>query len=263
MLLTTAGDLFAQGNLLIMPKRVVFEGSKRYEELNLANIGKDSATYVLSFVQMRMNENGTFQQITNPDSLEHFSDKNVRFFPRSVTLAPNEAQSIKMQLVKTNELAPGEYRSHLYFRALPKEKPLGEPEVKNDTSISISLVPVFGISIPVIIRVGENDGKVAISDVAYTTVKDTIPSLQFTFTRKGKMSVYGDIAVEHIADNGVKTPVALVKGMAVYTPNTTRKSHIMLNKVNGVNFHSGKLHIKYVDQSPRQNVLAENTVTLN
>ena len=50
-------------------------------------------------------------------------------------------------------MSPGEYRSHLYFRAIPAEKPLGEKEVlKDTTSISIKLVPVFGITVPVIIR---------------------------------------------------------------------------------------------------------------
>gem|GEM_PF-5683234 len=38
----------AQGDLLIAPKRIVFDGSKRVEEINLANIGKDTATYTIS-----------------------------------------------------------------------------------------------------------------------------------------------------------------------------------------------------------------------
>ena len=37
--------LLAQGNLLITPRRVVFEGTKRSMDLNLANTGQDSATY--------------------------------------------------------------------------------------------------------------------------------------------------------------------------------------------------------------------------
>lgn len=85
-----SSSAMAQGDLLIFPKRVVFEGAKRSEELSLANIGKDSATYVLSFVQIRMKEDGTFDKITTPDLAQSFADKNLRFFPRSVTLAPNE-----------------------------------------------------------------------------------------------------------------------------------------------------------------------------
>ena len=118
----------AQGNLLIMPKRVVFEGSKRSEDLSLANIGKDTATYVISFVQFRMKDDGSFEKITDPDSAQNFSDKYLRFFPRTVTLAPNESQTVKVQVTKKDELKPGEYRSHLYFRAIPKQPPLGEKD---------------------------------------------------------------------------------------------------------------------------------------
>src|SRR5437868_5880944 len=117
----TASKLSAQGNLLITPKRVVFEGNKRSEELNLANIGKDTATYIISFIQYRMEEDGKFVKITQPDPGQNFADKNLRFFPRTVTLGPNEAQTVKVQLTKANDLAPGEYRSHLYFRASPPE----------------------------------------------------------------------------------------------------------------------------------------------
>ena len=76
----------AQGNLLVTPKRVVFEGNKRSEELNLANIGKDTATYIISFIQIRMKEDGMFERITQPDPEQNFADKNLRFFPRTVTL---------------------------------------------------------------------------------------------------------------------------------------------------------------------------------
>lgn len=255
-------DARAQGNLLIMPKRVVFEGAKRSEEINLANTGTDTATYVISFVQMRMKENGAFEKIVEPDSAQNFSDKNVRFFPRQVTLAPNEAQSVKLQVTKSSELKPGEYRSHLYFRAIPKEKPLGEKEVTNDTSISVSLVPVFGISIPVIIRVGENDTKVSFSDVAMHTYDDTIPAVNVTFKRSGAMSSYGDVVVEHISPAGIKTRVGMVKGLAVYTPNPLRNSQIKLNKLPGVDYHTGKLRVLYTDQSINAKSLAEEEIVL-
>src|SRR4051794_39184135 len=92
----------AQGNLLITPRRVLFEGNKRSEELNLANVGQDTATYVISFIQIRMKEDGSFENITVPDSGQNFADKNLRFFPRTVKLGPNEAQTLKVQLLRPN-----------------------------------------------------------------------------------------------------------------------------------------------------------------
>ncbi len=255
--------LMAQGNLLVTPKRVVFDGNKRSEELNLANIGKDTATYIISFIQIRMKENGEFERITQPDSNQNFADKNLRFFPRTVTLGPNEAQTVKVQITKANDLAPGEYRSHLYFRASPPEKPLGDIEPEKDSVLSVRLIPVFGISIPVIIRRGESNAAASISQLQFHTEKDTIPTLDITFNRSGNMSVYGDVVVDHISTNGKVTHVGGVKGLAVYTPNTIRRFHLMLNNVPGVNYRSGKLKVTYEDQSSRAVKLAEKELLLN
>src|SRR6202042_3736662 len=84
--ITASGTVMAQGNLLLMPGRVIFEGSKRYEELNLANTGKDTAHYVISLMHIRMKEDGGFEEIDKPDSGDNFADRFIRFFPHSVIL---------------------------------------------------------------------------------------------------------------------------------------------------------------------------------
>ncbi|MDQ6757244.1 MAG: fimbria/pilus periplasmic chaperone [Bacteroidota bacterium] len=252
----------AQGNLLVTPKRVVFDGLKRSEELNLANTGNDSATYIISFIQIRMKNDGSVETITEPDSAQNFADKYLRIFPRRVTLAPNEAQTVKVQATKTNELEPGEYRSHLYFRAVPNEKPLGEKEQTKDSSISVKLIPIFGISLPVIVRQGESTAKLHLSNVLFNIENDSTPLLKLTFNRIGNMSVYGDVTVNYISPNGKITKVGSVKGLAVYTPNTIRDFHLVLDKKSGINYHTGKLQVVYTDDSPKPAKLAEEEMVL-
>lgn len=248
--LLTSANLLAQGNLMVIPRRVVFEGTKRNQELNIANTGTDTAEYNISIVNYRMKESGAFEEITQPDSGENFANKFIRFFPRTVILGPNEAQVVKIQVTKTDQMSPGEYRSHLYFRAEPFTKPLGEKEVRKDTtSISINLVPVFGITIPVIIRVGESTAKVSLSDVSFEMVGDTLPTLNMAFNRTGNMSVYGDITVDHISSGGIVTRVGLVQGIAVYTPNPIRRFKVELDKTLGINYSKGKLQVVYSSQS--------------
>jgi P pilus assembly chaperone PapD len=250
LLVIFTSPTFAQGDLLITPKRVVFDGSKRVMELNLANIGKDTARYSISLVQYRMTEDGNFEEITLPDPGQNFADKYIRFFPRTVTLGPNEVQVVKMQLTNTSNLAPGEYRSHIYFRATPKETALGEEEQNQDTtSVRIKLVPIFGITIPVIIRIGESDTKVSLSDIVLENINDTTSRLKIVFNRSGNMSVYGDLKVVHIAPDGKETVVGTANGISVYTPNQIRRfSMDIINKSN-VDLHSGKLKITYSAQS--------------
>lgn len=229
--------------MLLMPRRVIFEGSKRYEELNLANTGQDTARYVISLIHIRMKEDGSFEEIQQPDSGENFADKYIRFFPHSVTLGPGESQTVKIQLTKVNELAPGEYRSHIYLRAVPDQKPLGEETVP-DSSISVHLTPIFGISIPVIIRVGVPSTQVKLSDVSMQ-MEDTIPTIDITFRRTGNMSAYGDISVYYTSVNGKTIPVGTARGIAVYTPNQARRFRMTLDKKSHIDYHSGRLSIFY------------------
>ena len=238
--------LMAQGNLLVNPKRAVFEGSKRIITLNLANTGKDTAKYNISFLQYRMKEDGGFEEITRPDSLQLFADKYLRIFPRTVVLGPNEAQVVKVQLTRTNLLIPGEYRSHLYFRAVPDEKPLGETSKDSSKNISVKLIPIFGISIPVIIRSGQSTTKIDITDISFQLTAEKIPQLKLQLNRTGNMSVYGDLTVTHISPQGKNTQIGIVKGISVYAPNLKRRFVLNLNE--GINYRSGKIKVEYAAQ---------------
>jgi hypothetical protein len=169
-------------------------------------------------------------------------------------------------LTKINELAPGEYRSHLYFRAIPDKLPiLGEERPATDSGISIRLIPIFGISIPVIIRVGTSNTQVRISDLSIQMEEDTIPILNMTFRRTGNMSVYGDISVYYTSTDGKTIPAGTAKGIAVYTPNTARSFRLTLDKKSGINYHSGRLSVEYNHrrrQSSRKDCRSGFAITL-
>ena len=264
-LITLPTPIVAQGNLLLTPRRVVFEGAKKSMDLNLANTGKDTAKYVISIVRLRMTDDGAFETISEPDSGQLFADPFLRFFPRTVSLGPNEAQVVKIQLTKTNELTPGEYRSHVYFRAVPNSKPLGEEEAPKDTTnISVKLTPVFGITIPVIIRVGESTTKLRLSNLSLEIINDTTQSFKMTFNRSGNFSVYGDVTVNYISPEGKTIQVGLIKGLAVYSPNKTRNFKFDLLKAPGVNYHKGKLYVEFTTQAePKAEKLAEAELILH
>jgi hypothetical protein len=253
-------EAFSQGNLLITPRRVVFEGNRRSFDLNLANIGSDTATYAISFVQIRMKEDGSFESITKPDPGQKFADQNLRYFPRQVTLAPNESQVVKLQVLRANQLSPGEYRSHMYFRSIPKVKPLGEKDLVDSSAISVQITPIFGITIPIIIRVGQLNAGVTLSDLSLEKIETGTPSLKLKFNRSGDASVYGDLSVDHIATDGTVTRVGIANGIAVYTPNTSRYFSFNLINNKGIDFKSGRLKAVFsapTDVKPQKYAEAE------
>jgi hypothetical protein len=262
-LLLAATNLKAQGDLLIYPKRIVFDGSKRTQDLNLVNNGTDTARYVISVLQIRMKEDGSFENITQPDPDQKFADKHFRFFPRSVVLGPKEAQTVKVQLVQFSSLLAGEYRSHLYFRAEETQKPIGFEKPKVDSGkISISIKPIYGLSIPVIIRSGESNTQISLSKIDFQFEQDSIPVLQMNLNRSGNMSIYGDFAVDYISPEGKETRVAFIKGVAVYTPTRTRKIRLALDRNSGVDYSKGSLHIVFTETSGKVQKIAQYQLNL-
>ena len=253
----------AQGDLLITPKRLVFDGSKRAEEFNLANIGKDTATYNISFVQFKMDDNGNFIQLSDNDSTQKFAYKNLRFFPRTVTLAPNEAQSVKVQLIKASELQPGEYRSHLFFKNVLNTTALGEEkkDTSKDAGIAVNIKPAFGISIATIIRIGQNNVEANFSNTRFIAGSQAAdPAIHFTLNRTGNISLYGDIQATYIGTDNKPIPVAVMKGLAVYTPNAFRNVQLPLKKLPGIDYSAGTMIIEYADPSSKNSIIARTQI---
>jgi hypothetical protein len=236
----------AQGDLLIFPKRIVFDGGTRVKQLILSNIGKDTAVYNVSFLQYRMNENGGFKAITTPDVGQYFATPYLRVFPRKVTLAPNESQIVKVQLTKATRLEEGEYRSHLYFRAKKNNNPLGQKmKVVDTTAISVKLKAIYGISIATIIKKGTSNTKTTISDLFYEKDKELNHFINFNLIRTGNMSTYGDIHIHYISSNNTIIELAKIKGVAVYTPSKIRKVKIQLATPRGTVFTGGRFKVAY------------------
>ena len=265
ILISIPVDVIAQGDLMITPRRIVFEGSKQREEITLANTGQEAATYSVSFVQYHMTDEGAFEVITEPMPGQLFADPYLRFFPRQVTLQPGESQVVRMQLRRLPNMADGEYRSHIYFRAVPDEKPLGEEDILSDsTAIGIRLTPIFGITIPAIVRIGNLNAKISLSEFNINKQEDGTSLLSFTFNREGDQSVYGDLNVDYMASDGQLINVGIVRGIAVYTPNNIRRFSMQLNNPEGVNLTTGKLLVKFSSSNEaKPEVYAEAEILIN
>ena len=251
---------YAQGDLMIMPKRLVFEGSQRSQEINLANTGSDTAVYAISFINYKMTESGNFEQVEEPEEGQRFATDFLRYFPRRVTLAPNEAQTVRVQLTRSGNLEQGEYRSHVYFRAVEEQTALGEEDQTEAEGISINIKTVFGISIPVIIREGQSTTAINLTNISLNTEGEN-PRLSLMINRSGNMSVYGNIIVTHIAPNGKTTEVGMVKGVSVYTPNSKRNFSFELRNAGEVDLSKGELRIAYETENGKN--LGEAQLKLN
>lgn len=239
---------FSQGNLLVAPIRVIFEDGKQREDLNLSNIGQDTAVYLISFLHYQMLEDGSFKQLSDSDALPTpRADTYLRIFPRRVTLPPGESQIVRLQFRKQPGMKDGEYRSHLYFRADKNAAPLGMKSSKEDTTkLSVSITPVFGISIPIIIRNGDLNLDLKLSDLSLKTVNDSIYNLAVSINRTGSKSAYGSLEATFVPDKGQAFVVGVANGVGVYTELNKRVYNLPLRLSKGIKLKSGKLVVRYL-----------------
>ena len=247
---------------MVSPNRVVFEGRIQKAELNLINTGKETTTYSVSFVQRRMNEDGSFESIEEPDEGQMFASPYLRIYPRQVTLQPGEAQVVMVQCTRKPDMPDGEYRSHLYFRSEKNYTPLGKEKADTSRTLSVQLIPVFGMSIPIIIRSGDVSINTTLSDLKFKNEEDAY--ISFTINRTGNMSVYGNLSVGYMPKQGKPSEVGLIRGVAVYTNINKRSVTIKLNKKDGLIFNGGKLKVRYTtqDDAKKQAVYAEAELEL-
>lgn len=206
------------GDLLVAPTRLVLNGG-RSAEVILNNIGDEPATYRISAEFRRMNADGSLEEVTNPTAAEKAARDMLIFAPRRVTLAPREPQSIRIAARPPAGLPDGEYRVHLLFRAIPPATPVTQAAATPSTGLSFKLTPVYGVTIPVIVRLGNLSVEAGISNV-HLENRDGKPAIAMELSRTGGRSTFGEVRV---LKSGVKAPIALSRAVAVYTELNQRE----------------------------------------
>ncbi len=144
----------------------------------------------------------------------------VRYAPRRITLEPNQPQSVRLSARPAPELPDGEYRVHLAFRAVPDATEAAKAIEQTDASgLTIRLTPIYGITIPLIVRKGQLDASVAIANPQVLR-QPAVNVLKLDLQRGGARSVYGDVVVQ---PRGGGKPLFEARGLAVY-PELAQRS---------------------------------------
>lgn len=242
------------GDLLVAPTRIVLNGS-RGAEIVLSNIGDEVATYRISVELRRMKEDGSLEDVVAANDRETTARSMILYAPRRVTIAPGEPQTIRISARAPQGLADGEYRAHLLFRAVPPPRPVTAPkEVKG---IAFELIPIYGVTIPVVIRMGNLQAKVGIANVQLTD-QGGKPAVALDLTRAGDRSVFGDVRV---FKPGIKDPIAVQRGVAVYTEIGTRRVVIPVNPDHAA-AAAGPVTVDFVETSDAGPVSLAETKTV-
>ena len=246
------------GDLLVAPTRIVLDGRKG-TEIMLNNIGDDTATYRVSVEFRRMTEDGNLVEVTEPTAAEKTASDMIVYAPRRVTLAPRQPQSIRIAARAPQGLPDGEYRVHLLFRAVPTAKPVAPPPADEPMKgVQFRLIPIYGVTIPVIVRLGNLDAKAGIANV-HLERKAGKPAVTLDVSRSGTRSTFGEVRV---MKPGVKDPVAIQRAVAVYTELGTRHLTIPVNETYTGEV-AGPVTVQYVETySDGSRTIAETQAVL-
>jgi hypothetical protein len=228
-LATMSYSAFAAGDLLVAPTRVVLDGP-RGTEVFLNNVGAQPATYRISMELKRMLPSGEVEDVA-PEAAtdkEKSTLSMISYAPRRVTLAPNQPQAIRIGVRAPADLPDGEYRAHILFRAIPVATAPSLTPSQPAQGVSIALTPIYGVTIPIIIRKGSLKVAAAISNVQKIRIDPTtneiitpksnanraVDAISFTLARSGDRSTFGRIRVTKA---GIAKPLFEARGIAVYT----------------------------------------------
>lgn len=243
------------GDLLVAPTRIILNGS-RGTQIILNNIGDDVATYRVSLELRRMTADGSLSDVTTPTAAEKAAEDMILYAPRKITLPPNQPQTINIAARAPAGLADGEYRVHLLFRAIPTPRPVTARQ-SDAKGISFSLTPVYGVTIPVIVRLGNLQAKAGIANV-HLAKEGGKATVAMDLTRSGSRSTFGEVRVLKV---GIKDPIAIQRGLAVYTEVGQRSVSIPLGAK--ASLASGPVTVQYVETTEGgPEVIAETSAFL-
>ena len=229
------------GDLLVAPTRLVLDGRKG-AEIILNNIGDEPATYRVSVEFRRMTQKGDLVDVAAPSVADKAAEDMLIYAPRKVTLPPHEPQAIRIAARPPQGLPDGEYRVHMLFRAIPPATPVVQPAAVEAKGVQFQLTPIYGVTIPVIVRLGNLEATAGIANVQLER-RDSGAAIGLDLTRTGTRSTYGEVRV---LKAGVKDPIALLKGVAIYTEVPQRHVSIALADPykNGL---SGPVTVQYIE----------------
>jgi hypothetical protein len=246
-----AGSVGGMGDINLYPKRVVISDRERTASIGLYNRAASTGDYDITLTELVMTPEGRLLEpaaMTDPALVARLRSALplLKWSPHRVTLPANEAQMVRVMVRIPPDLPAGEYRAHFNAVAVPPPTDEIAIEQTRPQGVGVHIVPRFGISIPVIVRVGETTLTAGLAGLKVTRQPDGSPAFSLRVTREGTRSAFGDLAV---LAPGLKKPLAEIRGVGVYTEIAERTVQIPIDpKADPEAYARGaKLTITYTD----------------
>lgn len=208
--------------LRLSMKRVVFEGPVRSDIITIMNNTAREQTYRLGWRRYRMDEKRSLVHIPEGEKADDikWADEMVRYAPRRVVVPPGGSQQIRLLLRRPRDLAPGEYRAHLWIVTETEAEAFSADKKPEQGQQAFRLAMQPALTLPVFVRHGDLAAKASITDAKLAKAEGG-GTVSFTLNREGNRSLYGDLKITCTA-SGQEFEASHTRGIAVY-PEVDRR----------------------------------------
>ncbi len=228
-------------NLNISPKRVTFDRNKRSATVFIFNQGTATATFDIALVDRVMLPDGQIMPSADAQAkpeLKSIVDRErsakdmVLVTPRRAVLAPGKGQTIRLRVEPAAD-ATGEYRTTLTVTTVPPRNAgltAEQAAAGNPGELRFVINSAFGLSIPLILRMGTPEVKAGIENakLEYANISPDgvaparrTPVVTFDLVRLGANSLFGNVEIRDTKRGG--DPLGVARGVGVY-PEINRRS---------------------------------------
>lgn len=202
--------LFAQAQVFPTHLTLTEEAPSSY--LNLRNSSSENQTYKIELMFFKMHKDGSMKR--EPQAPNTLTDV-IKFSPKSISLAPNEKQVVRVMATSFDSLTDGEYYIHIHF--LPSVNKSEEKDSEVKKSSSFSLTAKIAVAVPIVVRKGTGTlaGEVKNLKASYDKQKNLDVSI--SLKNDSKFFLYGDLDLVAVTDKG-DVPLDKVIGLSSYLP---------------------------------------------
>lgn len=241
--------------LFVAPHRIVIAPDQKIQVINVANKSDETRRYAVSKVDQVMNERGLTEQ---KETFEFSAKRMIRAVPARFTLKAGERQTIRVMARRDDQLAAGDYHSHLLFKEVPLtnkdkaelEKDAAEakkkiPDTPEPGGASFEIKALYGVAVPIIVQHGE-----IASDIKMTSAQVLRPEdgqeylLDMRFQRGGNAEAAGFLSAEYVAGDQVVDLVPK-QWVRMYREVTEISKNLRLRFPEDQNYSQGKIIVTF------------------
>lgn len=216
---------FAESNMVMVdPLRLVFKDGKNSARLTITNTSKTQKQYRIKTFPLRMDKNGGLHKPEKVTKREAIATKMVHFSPRVTTIPSGKMQTVRVAVRRPPGLPAGDYFTYINVSIVPLKEPL--PQKKTEKG-AVALSMNIGISLPIIVTVGEEDAQVDLSSVQLFKNKENKKEFRMALRRGGKYNSYNSISVYGMV-NGEEKLIAHNKRVVTYVPLKEREFNVRI-----------------------------------